>query len=142
MASSENTDSNMLTFPQSTWQASLLSAANSARAQETGTSVPSSTTKNSPVRGASLIVPRLYLSGFLTARNEQQMRALGVTHIVSVLEHAPKHPRYIKSLHIPLADTSDSNILDHLEVTTDFIKSALTENEENIVLVSLHGSLL
>lgn len=118
-------------FTSSSWQASLLSSV-TAR----GNSETSSRSRGAAVdRSASLIVPRLYLSNFLTARNERELQALGVTHVISVMEHAPKHPRHLKTLHIPLADTSDSNILEHLDTTTDFIKSALQENEENIVLV-------
>ncbi|KAL4245857.1 hypothetical protein ABKN59_008805 [Abortiporus biennis] len=106
-----------------TWQSALLKSANVQ------------THRTSVVHSASLIIPRLYLSNFLTARDEKQLQALGVTHVVSVLEHPPKYSSRVKTLHIALSDTSDTNILDHLDTTTEFIRAALAENEENKVLV-------
>ncbi|KAI0079363.1 phosphatases II [Panus rudis PR-1116 ss-1] len=38
-------------------------------------------------------------------------------------------------LHISLADSTDSDILVHLDTTTEFIRNALTENDTNQVLV-------
>ncbi|KAF8889347.1 protein-tyrosine phosphatase-like protein [Infundibulicybe gibba] len=77
-------------------------------------------TKSLPGYGkaASLIVPRVYLS--------------------DAFIYAPGIPDMIPDthrLHIRLADRAEENILSHLETTTNFINSALAENENNKVLV-------
>ncbi|KIK61648.1 hypothetical protein GYMLUDRAFT_569688 [Collybiopsis luxurians FD-317 M1] len=84
---------------------------------------------------ASLIVPRLYLSDWFTATDEKELLALGVTHIISVLEWAPDIPQSIppaRKLHIDLPDFANANILAHLDTTTQFVKAALDEDETNI----------
>lgn len=86
----------------------------------------------------SEVLPHLYLSGLYTAIDEEQLVALGVTHIVSVLEQKPLYPRSLpklKTLHVPLPDVDDADILHHLNKTTDFIRRAL-EDKRNTVLVS------
>ncbi|KAI0629367.1 protein-tyrosine phosphatase-like protein [Trametes polyzona] len=85
----------------------------------------------------SEITSRLFLSGLYTAVDEAQLIAIGVTHIVSVIEHRPKYPKTLtklKTLHIPVEDSEYADILQHLDVTSAFIKSAL-EDRRNIVLV-------
>ncbi|KAI0924239.1 hypothetical protein AcW2_005171 [Taiwanofungus camphoratus] len=86
-------------------------------------------------RAASQILPRLYLSNLFTARDEEQLLSLGITHVISVIETLPKLPESIKVLHIPIADSMDTNILQYLDQTTAFITAALAENEHNKVLV-------
>lgn len=90
-------------------------------------------------RSASLIVPRLYLTNFATATNVTQLESLGITHIVSALDFIPatQFPGHIKRLHVHLSDVASANILKHLEDTTEFINSALAENETNTVLVCM-----
>ncbi|PIL24663.1 hypothetical protein GSI_12547 [Ganoderma sinense ZZ0214-1] len=89
-------------------------------------------------RSASEVLPRLWLSGRYTAVNEEQLVAIGVTHIVSILERRPKYPaalkKQLKTLHIPLQDGETADILQHFDTTTAFIKSAL-EDKRNTVLV-------
>ncbi|KAI0794496.1 protein-tyrosine phosphatase-like protein, partial [Fomes fomentarius] len=85
----------------------------------------------------SQVLPHLWLSGLYTAVNEEQLAALGVTHIVSVLEQKPSYPRSLpklKTLHVPLPDVDDADILHYLNKTTDFIRRAL-EDKRNTVLV-------
>lgn len=85
---------------------------------------------------ASLIVPRLFLSNFFYAKSTEALRAEGITHIITVLEQKPRYAPFLKgTLHIPLADNSDANILQHLETATEFIKAALAEDPDNKVLV-------
>ncbi|TCD69140.1 hypothetical protein EIP91_008616 [Steccherinum ochraceum] len=85
---------------------------------------------------ASLIVPRLYLSNFFYARSTEALKEDGITHIVSVLEQKPVYAPFLKgTLHISLTDTSEANILRHLDTTSEFIKDALAESPENKVLV-------
>ncbi|KAI9062511.1 phosphatases II [Trametes sanguinea] len=85
----------------------------------------------------SEITSRLYLSGLYTAVDEEQLIAMGVTHIVSVIEYRPKYPKTLtrlKTLHIPVEDNEHADILQHLDMATAFIKSAL-EDRRNTVLV-------
>lgn len=86
-------------------------------------------------RTASLILPRLYLSDFFTARDEEEMKKLGITHMVSVMEAMPtKMPQMIRH-HVPIQDRWTADILQYLDGTTQFIRDALAENAENRVLV-------
>lgn len=89
----------------------------------------------------SLIVPRLYLSNLFAVKSQTWLEEVHVTHIISVVESAPKLPSAISSrierLHIPIADSEHMCILEHLTTTTAFIKAALEENETNVVLVGL-----
>ncbi|KAI0730704.1 protein-tyrosine phosphatase-like protein, partial [Earliella scabrosa] len=85
----------------------------------------------------SEIVPRLWLSGLATAIDDEQLIALGVTHIVSAIEQRPPYPRTLpklKTLHVPVQDVNGADILQYLDTTTAFIKSAL-EDPRNTVLV-------
>jgi atypical dual specificity phosphatase len=112
----------MLSFPAQRWQKVL------------------SSVKSSGTLGvASLITPRLYLSDYGTARNSKKLEELGITHIISVIECRPDLPEVIpqtQRFHLPLPDTPEANIVEHLDATTAFIKAALEENETNKVLVS------
>lgn len=87
-------------------------------------------------KAPSLILPRLYLSGYTVAANEEELITLGVTHVVSVLEFPPEYEeKGIKTLHIKIEDSFRTDILRHLDITTEFIRAALDENETNKVLV-------
>ncbi|OBZ72497.1 putative rhodanese domain-containing dual specificity protein phosphatase [Grifola frondosa] len=89
-------------------------------------------------RTPSEIIPRLYLSGVFTAGSEEQLSSLGITHIISLIEVRPPYPKslpHLKTLHIPIEDTANTNILQHLDLTTNFIRAALEESKHNVVLV-------
>ncbi|KAL1745854.1 protein-tyrosine phosphatase-like protein [Schizophyllum fasciatum] len=89
-------------------------------------------------RTASQITPRLYLSDYFTARDDAVLVRLGITHVVSVLELEPMLPARIPAehrLHIQLLDNAGQDILGRLDETTEFIRQALAEKEENRVLV-------
>ena len=88
---------------------------------------------------ASEVLPRLYLTDLFTARDEAQLTSLGITHIVSVIEHPPNLPQThsLQTLHIPLSDSSDQDILAHLPATTSFIRNALAESPDSRVIVSV-----
>ena len=113
----------MLSFPAQKWQKVLPSI------------------KSSGTWGvASLITPRLYLSDYGTARNSKKLEELGITHVISVIEHIPDLPEVIpqtQRFHLPLSDSFKANILEHLDATTAFITAALEENETNKVMVSI-----
>ena len=98
--------------------------------------------QNSSVTGvASLITPRLYLTDYVTAMNSKKLEELGITHIISVIEHKPNLPDFIPEIqrhHLPLSDLPEAQILHHLDTTTAFIRRALEENETNKVLVSIN----
>jgi atypical dual specificity phosphatase len=113
----------MLSFPQQKWQ------------------LTHALMKNSQSDDVNLIIDRLYLGNWGAARDEKQLTELGVTHIVSVLDFPPDIPNIIRQdnrLHIRINDTVNTDILCHLEETTNFIKAALDADENNKVLVSLH----
>jgi atypical dual specificity phosphatase len=83
-------------------------------------------------------LPRLFLSDLHIATNAEELSRLGITHVVSVIEHVPDIPECIPSsnrLHLSLADRTEVDILSHLDETTEFIRKALGENTENKVLV-------
>ncbi|EPT02983.1 phosphatases II, partial [Fomitopsis schrenkii] len=86
---------------------------------------------------ASLIIPRLYLSNLFTARDGIQLKHLGITHVLSVMEEEPKVPQDmgLQTLHVPIRDEVGADLLAYLEDTTEWIKVALTENDTNKVLV-------
>lgn len=87
-------------------------------------------------KAPSQILPRLYLSSYTIASNEEQLLEMGITHVVSVLEFPPEYEGdKIKTLHVKIEDSFRTNILQHLDVTTEFIKNALEESESNKVLV-------
>ena len=89
---------------------------------------------------ASLILPRLYLSDLATARRSGVLLDLKVTHIVSVMERAPKFTKdkatteRCSILHVPLQDSFSVDVLSHLDETTAFIREALAQ-EDAVVLV-------
>ncbi|KAJ7035600.1 protein-tyrosine phosphatase-like protein [Mycena alexandri] len=115
----------MLSFSTPTWQTAVLT--------QNGGLLGSG-----KARLASLIVPRVYLSDYFTARDPKQLSRLKITHVVSVLEREPTIPDYIPDnhkLHISVADRADVDIQQYLTQTTAFITAALEENEENNVLV-------
>ena len=93
---------------------------------------------DSPWRAANEVIPRVYLTDLLTARNEAQLSALGITHVVSVLEDAPGFPETysLRTLHIPLSDSAYQDILAHLPTTTAFIRDALAESPDSRVMIS------
>jgi len=117
----------MLSFNTSPWQAFVL-----ATAQQRGGGGPSYLR-----RVASEVLPRLYLTDFHTACNEENLTSLGITHVVSVIESAPIFLQTLplRTLHIPLSDQPNQDILTHLPVTTSFIRDALAESPDSRVLV-------
>ena len=119
----------MFSFDTPSWQTSLLAAAQQRSGRRASFGLK---------RTASEVVPRLYLTDAFTARDETQLTELGITHVVSVMENAPKFPqtRSLRTLHIPLSDSSDQDILAHFPVTTSFIRNALAESPDSRVLVS------
>lgn len=118
----------MLSFPAPKWSTALASVSNK----------PNGASNPRFGRAASLIIPRLYLSDYFTARDTEALNRLGITHVISVIEQDTNIPDCIpaeRRLHIHIPDRADANILVHLDRTTQFITSALAENDSNKVLV-------
>jgi atypical dual specificity phosphatase len=116
----------MLSFAAPSWQTTIL-------AQN-----PRGLLGSGKARIASLIVPRVYLSDYFTACDAKQLSQLNITHVISVLDRDPTIPECIPDdhrLHISIADQSDADIQQYLTQTTEFITAALTESENNNVLV-------
>ncbi|KAI9510523.1 protein-tyrosine phosphatase-like protein [Russula earlei] len=119
----------MLSFnaPTPPWQMSLLAAAQQRRGRRVA------------LRGhaASEVVPRLFLTDLFTARDETHLTSLGITHVLSVIERPPLLPQTcsLQTLHIPLTDSSDEDILAHFPATTTFIRNALAESPDSRVMV-------
>jgi hypothetical protein len=120
----------MLSFNPQPWQTSLIAAAQQLSGRQ-----PSVFRRR---HMASEVLPRLYLTDLFTARDEAQLSSLGITHVVSVIERAPALPKTqsLRTLHIPLSDGANQDILKHLPVATSFIRNALEEDPESRVLVS------
>jgi atypical dual specificity phosphatase len=57
--------------------------------------------------------------------------------MVSVMENMPTTMPAVVRHHVPIADRWDADILKFLDGTTEFIKTALAENENNKVLVCM-----
>jgi hypothetical protein len=108
------------------------------RRSAAASSSPSSRNNKRAASGAaSKVAPRLYLTCLATARDANQLAQLGITHVVSAIENAPKFPSQhpLRTLHISIADYDGSDILSHLPATTSFIRDALAESPTNRVLV-------
>lgn len=115
----------MLSFSSPTWDTSMLSK--------------SKVGGDHPVRCANLVKPRLYISDLTTANDVVTIQSLGITHIVSILDVAPNFPESmsnIQKLFIKALDVSSDDLLQHMPITTAFIKAALEENQDNRVLAS------
>ncbi|KAK0467225.1 protein-tyrosine phosphatase-like protein [Desarmillaria tabescens] len=91
---------------------------------------------------ASLITPNIFLSDYYTARDEKELIKLGITHVVSVLEHDPVIPKCIpekNKLRIQIMDRPDVDILPHLERTTEFLRLALEEPMNKVLVHCFQG---
>ena len=120
----------MLSFAAPTTESSLLTSFKRERA------LHRYATRVVECTSASLIIPRLYLSNYRIAADEHELADMGITHVVSVLEVPPEYTgTEFTRLHVAIEDTMQSNILDHLPTTTEFIRAALAESENNKVLV-------
>lgn len=83
------------------------------------------------------VYPRLFQSGYAAARNLIILKALGITHILTVCPYAkPQCPTVFKYLVLDeIEDDDRQDILKLLPIGLDFIRQALTENDTNKVLV-------
>jgi atypical dual specificity phosphatase len=92
-----------------------------------------------PYGTASLVVPRLYLSGYQVVCDAEEMKSLGITHVISILDFEPDISDIIEKdnkLHITLSDLATEDLIQHFSRTTEFIERVLEENDTNRILVS------
>ncbi|KAG7443593.1 phosphatases II, partial [Guyanagaster necrorhizus] len=90
----------------------------------------------------SLITSNIFLSDYYTARDEKELVNLGITHVVSVLEQDPHIPRCISEtnkLRIRITDRPDVDILPHLERTIEFLRLALEEPSNKVLVHCFQG---
>lgn len=75
---------------------------------------------------ASEIVPGLFVSDLYTATSPAVLQRLGITHVVSVVRKpGHRYPKSIKHLCVPIDDHHDSDLLDYLDGTVDWMRAAL-----------------
>lgn len=85
---------------------------------------------------ANEVSDRIYVSDLYTATSKTALTDLGITHVISILQNEVTLPVAVKShLQLHLADVPKSNILQHFNETTHFIRDALSSSEDHRVLV-------
>ena len=76
----------------------------------------------------------VYISDIASSYNEEQLKAIGITHIITaVLGVHPQFPDSFEYLNVPIRDVHDEDIKSHLTATTDFIKRALSDGGKVLV---------
>ncbi|KAG6819682.1 hypothetical protein H0H93_009638 [Arthromyces matolae] len=106
-------------------------------------SYPPSQTYNIPLRGASEIITRLYISDLSFAENPACLASYGITHVISVISgsvHIPSAsalyphlpPRH---LHLRIEDSPFVELAAHLPSTTQWIRDAYMSSSEARILV-------
>ncbi|EJD53808.1 phosphatases II [Auricularia subglabra TFB-10046 SS5] len=85
---------------------------------------------------ANEVSDRIYVSDLYTATSKTALNDLGITHVISLLQSEITLPVDVKShLQLHIADVPSSNILQHFNETTHFIRDALAGSENHRVLV-------
>lgn len=70
------------------------------------------------------VIAGLYISDAFTAKYKYHLKSLGITHILTVADIPPPHPKHFNYHVIPLLDIDSSNLAEHFEVAHQFINSA------------------
>jgi predicted protein tyrosine phosphatase len=89
-------------------------------------------------RGASEILPRLYISDLSFAENPASLSAYGITHVLSTLSdtiHIPTVHPPPKRLQIKVEDFPFAELAAHLPTTTAWIRDAIKSSPDARVLV-------
>ena len=84
------------------------------------------------------VYPRVFMSGYGPAKEWENFKQFGITHVLTVTPHAAKHfeKEGIKYLVFgDISDDSEQAILQYFEKSNAWIKEALSENDTNKVLV-------
>jgi protein-tyrosine phosphatase len=88
------------------------------------------------------IIPRLYLSDDIMARNRDVLIDKKITHILNVTLNIPnKYDSFIKYKKIAIYDYDGQEIAKYFPEAINFIDGALTENETNKVLVHCNAGV-
>jgi atypical dual specificity phosphatase len=89
-------------------------------------------------RGASEILPRLYISDLSFAENPASLSSYGITHVLSTLSdniHIPTVHPPPKRLQIKIEDFPFAELAAHLPTTTAWIRDAIKSSPDARVLV-------
>lgn len=88
-----------------------------------------------PLEGVYEILPRLYLSSLDYVKDELALKSLGITHIISVMDHPPKFTKGLfEWLHINVRDGS-AKIVEYFDEAGKWIDDTLHQSPFNRVLV-------
>lgn len=75
---------------------------------------------------ANHIEDGVFIGDIASAYNKQELKALGITHIVTaVLGVGPQFPDDFQYLCVPIRDINSEDIKAHLDTTTEFINQAV-----------------
>lgn len=90
---------------------------------------------------ADEIIPGLWLSGALPARSQETLSALKITHILSVIDRPVTIPPGTTMIHqhIPILDLPSEDLLSRFDTTTAFIKDALSQEGNRVLVHCLMG---
>lgn len=89
-------------------------------------------------RGASEIIPNLYISDLSFAENPACLSSYGITHIISVISGSVLIPALYpqpRHLHVKVEDFPFAELAAHLPTTTACIRDAYRSNPEARILV-------
>ena len=96
------------------------------------------------------ILPNLYLSSQTPAKNFTLLKQLHIRYILNLtgfksntneLRFELHYPPEFTTLHIPIADEMDVNILDHFEQALRFISRCIDHNDPNSILVHCEAGI-
>ncbi|KAH7881775.1 phosphatases II [Phlebopus sp. FC_14] len=118
----------MISFPAASWQSALIKKTTNRRPNDADQTYG---------RLATPISPRLYLSDLYTARAPGNLARMGITHVVSALEADLRAELGdgVVTMHVPIRDSSDTDITKWFDEVVRFIRDALDADERNKVLV-------
>mmetsp|Transcript_10153 Transcript_10153/g.11069 ORF Transcript_10153/g.11069 Transcript_10153/m.11069 type:complete len:167 (+) Transcript_10153:27-527(+) len=75
------------------------------------------------------ILDNLYISGSLEARQQDNLKQLGITHVAAIGTGLPTpHPDLVKYFTLDVKDDEEENLGQYFPVIVDFIDRAMEEN--------------
>ena len=81
---------------------------------------------------------RVFMSGYVAADCWETLQQCGITHVLTLTDHAPPRFEDRGIVYMVLAEIEDNNaqnVINHFMNTNAFIRAALNENPSNKVLV-------
>ncbi|XP_061164352.1 dual specificity protein phosphatase 19-like [Saccostrea echinata] len=79
------------------------------------------------------ILPSLFISGFVPAKDLDRLENLGITHIVNLSSYENNFHGKFKYLRIPVEDIPSEEIHPYFDESLKFIEEAFTENGRVLV---------